>query len=359
MSEPYDVELRQVTKAYGSVKAVRGVNLAVRRGEFLSILGPTGCGKTSTLRLIAGLEEPDEGEIFLGGQDATNLDPTQRPTNTVFQQYALFPHLTAAENVAYGLQVRRVPKSEIQRSVAEMFGLVRLKGKENSRPSQLSGGEQQRVALARALVNHPRILLLDEPLSSIDQALRSDMQEQLHGLQRELGITFVLVTHDQQEALTMSDRVAIMREGRVEQVGDGRGIYDRPATVFVARFLGEVNLLPGQVAAIERGVVSVDTPSGRLVALQNGTTCRVGQDITIGIRPERIVLGPQAAKLPNHLDGVVVREIFRGPTRAIIARTDDGQTLKAVDLSHLGEAAAPGTRITLGWLPEHAIPLVE
>jgi spermidine/putrescine transport system ATP-binding protein len=351
MADNYDIEMRQVTKAYGSVEAVRGVNLTVNRGEFLSILGPTGCGKTSTLRLIAGLEEPDSGEIYLAGQDAMQLDATQRPTNTVFQQYALFPHLTAAENVAYGLQVRRVPKPDIQRRVAEMFQLVRLKGKEDKRPNQLSGGEQQRVALARALVNHPRILLLDE-------ALRSDMQEQLRNLQQELGITFLLVTHDQQEALAMSDRVAIMREGRVEQVDGVRRIYERPATIAVARFLGEINLLPGQVAGVEGGLITVQTPVGRVIALQNGTACAVGQDITLGVRPERVVLGAQAAQLPNRLEGVVVSETFRGPTRAITLRLDGGQTLKAVGLSHLGDAPAVGARAALGWRPEHGIPLL-
>ena len=245
--QAYDVEFRGVTKRFGSLTAVNAVDLKVRKGEFLSLLGPSGCGKTTSLRLIAGFEQPDEGEILIGGVDAVGIPPYRRDVNTVFQAYALFPHMSVLENVAYGLKQRKVPKGERYASAREALELVQLTGREKHRPSMLSGGQQQRVALARALVMNPRVLLLDEPLGALDLKLRKGMQIELKRIQNQVGITFIYVTHDQEEALSMSDRVAVMSNGVIEQLEEPRAIYDQPLTPFVADFIGDMNFLDGEV----------------------------------------------------------------------------------------------------------------
>src|SRR6266487_6805986 len=239
----YDVELRAVTKRFGSLKAVDAVSLKVRKGEFLSLLGPSGCGKTTSLRLVAGFEQPDEGEILIGGTDAVGTPPYRRDVNTVFQQYALFPHMSVLDNVAYGLKQRKVGKPQRHAKAREALELVRMTGRENDRPAMLSGGQQQRVALARALVMNPRVLLLDEALGARDLKLRKEMQIELKRIQEQVGITFIYVTHDQGEALSMSDRVAVMSNGVIEQLDEPRAIYDRPLTPFVADFIGDMNFL--------------------------------------------------------------------------------------------------------------------
>ncbi|HEX6989975.1 MAG TPA: ABC transporter ATP-binding protein [Bacillota bacterium] len=289
-----DVELRGVSKRYGAVAAVDGVSLKVPRGAFVTLLGPSGCGKTTTLRMIAGFETPSEGTVLIGGQDVSRVPPNARNTSMVFQDYALFPHMTVAENVAFGLKMRRVPRAEQARRVAEALALVDLVGYEWRLPAQLSGGQQQRVALARALVVRPRVLLLDEPLGALDARIRRQMQLELTDLQRRLGLTFVYVTHDQEEALTMSTLVAIMRGGRLEQVGTPEEIYRRPVTAFVASFLGDCNLLPGRVleagprrATLEIqgvGVVSAATAPDRSFA--------AGDAVYAAVRPEHLSLGP-------------------------------------------------------------------
>jgi spermidine/putrescine transport system ATP-binding protein len=286
-----DVELRGVTKRYGEVAAVDDLSLGVRRGEFLSLLGPSGCGKTTTLRLIAGFEHPDEGSLLLGGEDVSDRPPYKRNVNTVFQSYALFPHLTVLENVAYGLKQRRIERGERGRRARQALELVRLTGYESRKPRQCSGGQQQRVALARALVLEPRVLLLDEPLGALDLKVRRQLQIELKRIQERVGITFVYVTHDQEEAMVMSDRVAVMNGGRIEQLAEPREIYDRPASQFVAEFIGETNLID---AGGER----------------------------IAVRPEALELG-DAGGLPAE----VVAAMVVGPSLQWVVRTDDGQEL--------------------------------
>src|SRR5918992_2680169 len=243
------IELREVSKYFGEVPAVNGISLDVRQGEFLTLLGPSGCGKTTTLRMVGGFELPSAGEILIEGEAMGNRPPYRRPVNTVFQNYALFPHMTVAQNVSYGLEMSGVPKPERQKRVAEALEMVRLPHVEARKPAELSGGQQQRVALARALVNRPAVLLLDEPLGALDLKLRKQLQVELKGIQRDVGITFVYVTHDQEEALTMSDRIAVMNRGLIEQVGGPETIYERPQTTFVAGFIGVSNLMPGQVVS--------------------------------------------------------------------------------------------------------------
>ncbi len=262
MPSTADVRLDHITKRFHEVVAVDDLSLEIERGEFFSMLGPSGCGKTTTLRMIGGFEEASTGTIYLGDTDVTGLPPFKRDVNTVFQNYALFPHLTVFENVAFGLRRRKVPDGEIGTQVKTMLELVELPGYEKRKPSQLSGGQQQRVALARALINHPRVLLLDEPLGALDLKLRKQMQLELKRIQTEVGITFIYVTHDQEEAMTMSDRIAVMRAGRIEQLGNPEELYERPQTAFVAGFLGVSNLLEGEVVGREGALVTV-THAGR------------------------------------------------------------------------------------------------
>src|SRR6266699_953216 len=286
----YDVELRAVTKRFGSLTAVDGVSLKVRKGEFLSLLGPSGCGMTTSRRLIAGFARPDEGEILIGGADAVGTPPYTRDVNTVFQSYALFPHMSVLDNVAYGLKQRKVSKPERHAKAREALELVQMTGREKHRPTMLSGGQQQRVALARALVMNPRVLLLDEPLGALDLKLRKEMQIELKRIQEQVGITFIYVTHDQGEALSMSDRVAVMSNGFIEQLDDPRTIYDRPLTPFVADFIGDMNFLAGEVAEAADGGFAIDTGAG-IVVRGRGDAVK-GTRARVGMRPEHIVAAP-------------------------------------------------------------------
>jgi spermidine/putrescine transport system ATP-binding protein len=286
-----EIRLIGLEKRFGAVRAVDGVSLDVQAGEFFSLLGPSGCGKTTTLRMIGGFEMPTAGRILLRGRDITHDPPDRRPVNMVFQQYALFPHLDVAGNVGFGLRRRKVEQSEIVRRVGEVLELVRLEGYDRRRPSELSGGQQQRVALARALVNRPTVLLLDEPLGALDLKLRRQLQIELKRIQAEVGITFVYVTHDQEEALTMSDRIAVMHAGRVEQLGTPEELYERPTTRFVADFIGTTNLLAGSVESAEGGVALVRLEGGDACQV-NGPDLRVGRTIELSIRPESIVMKP-------------------------------------------------------------------
>ena len=305
------VEARSVTKTFGGdadeVTALDDVDISIRENEFFTLLGPSGCGKTTLLRLIAGFEHPTRGEIRLHGEDISHLPPYRRPVNTVFQSYALFPHMSVAENVAFGPEMLGRPGVEVARTVDEMLALVRMEEFSGRSPDQISGGQQQRVALARALAAHPRVLLLDEPLSALDLKLRKEMQIELKRLQHETGITFVFVTHDQEEALTMSDRIAVMNEGRILQVGAPREIYDHPAERFVANFIGESNLLRGELGAIEGGTGTVALPSGvRLSASVPDGAAGTGP-VNVAIRPEhvRLTADPAAGTLSGRIENVV------------------------------------------------------
>jgi spermidine/putrescine transport system ATP-binding protein len=291
----WGVEVVNVTKEFGDFKAVDNVHLQIRDNEFFSMLGPSGCGKTTTLRMIAGFEQPTVGEIYIKGKPVAGIPPYRRPVNTVFQSYALFPHMTVAQNVAFGLEMKRVVKAEIAQRVKEALALVRLEGMENRRPKQLSGGQQQRVALARALVNRPQVLLLDEPLGALDLKLRKAMQLELKHIQSEVGITFIYVTHDQEEALTMSDRIAVMDRGVVQQVGKPREIYEHPANRFVADFIGETNFIEGTVAALgtESEPVKVGVNGAMMAGDAGDRQLATGQKVTLTIRPEKINLYPQ------------------------------------------------------------------
>jgi spermidine/putrescine ABC transporter ATP-binding subunit len=356
---PIDVRLDRVTKRFHEVLAVDDLSLEVERGEFFSMLGPSGCGKTTTLRMIGGFEEATAGTIYLGDTDVTGLPPFKRDVNTVFQNYALFPHLSVYENVAFGLRRRKVPSQEITRQVSAMLELVELPGYEERKPSQLSGGQQQRVALARALINHPRVLLLDEPLGALDLKLRKQMQLELKRIQTEVGITFIYVTHDQEEAMTMSDRIAVMRAGRIEQLGNPEQLYERPTTPFVAGFLGVSNLLEGEVAGHDGPLVSV--------RLQDGTVLRAPADgvaatgpVRIGVRPEKLRVDAGEASPTNglnRLDGVVLDASYLGVSTQYLVETADGHKLTVytqnLDTAGTSEAMADGQRVQLTWKPQH------
>jgi putative spermidine/putrescine transport system ATP-binding protein len=339
MSDPSKiaVSLRGLTKRYGQVTAVDGIDLDIREGELLTLLGPSGSGKTTTLRLVAGFELPTEGTVHLGGVDVTARPPYERDVNTVFQDYALFPHMSVAGNVDYGLRVRGVPRAERRERVAAALAQVRLDGFGDRRPSQLSGGQRQRVALARALVNRPRVLLLDEPLGALDRQLRQEMQVELKAIQAAVGITFVVVTHDQEEALTMSDRIAVLRDGRIEQVGAPAEVYERPANPFVAGFVGTSNVLAGRAAAE-----------------------LVGEPGTFTVRPEKIhVLDADAEAPPGRCsaDGTVRDVAYAGPVTRLTVTLDVGGELvvlqQNLSTTSAEVAALAGSRVRLVWRPEH------
>jgi putative spermidine/putrescine transport system ATP-binding protein len=325
--------------ASGEVAAVDGVDLEIGDGEFFSMLGPSGSGKTTTLRMIAGFELPTEGRVFLSGVDVTNRPPFERDVNTVFQDYALFPHMTVGDNVAYGLTVRKVAKPDRERRVGEALAMVRLNGYEKRKPGQLSGGQRQRVALARALVNRPRVLLLDEPLGALDLKLREEMQLELKAIQQEVGITFIYVTHDQEEALTMSDRLAVFNRGRIEQVGSPADLYERPATSFVAGFVGTSNLLRGDVAR-----------------------SLVGQDGLFTVRPEKIRLAEQGAAVADDevgADGTIRNVVYLGPDTRYIVTLDAGSDLvvtqQNLHTSSMEVLAAQGRPVRLVWKRQHVL----
>jgi spermidine/putrescine transport system ATP-binding protein len=339
-----DVRLEGVVKRFDDTVAVDGISVEIPRGSFFALLGPSGCGKTTTLRMIGGFEEPTEGRIFLGNQDVVGLPPYKRDVNTVFQSYALFPHMSVEDNVAFGLERKGVPKGELKGRVAEMLELVGLAGFGRRKPKQLSGGQQQRVALGRALVNHPRVLLLDEPLGALDLKLRKQMQMELKRIQHEVGITFVHVTHDQEEAMTMADQIAVMNRGHIEQLGKPTELYERPATAFVAGFLGASNLLAGTV----EGPDAIRLEDGTLVrASVNG---RSGP-VAAGVRPEKITLG--AGGGVNELPGTVSESAYIGVATQVVVRTAAGTVhVFAQNIDSGGRIPAPGTNVILSWAPE-------
>jgi spermidine/putrescine transport system ATP-binding protein len=345
-----DVELRAVSKRFGDTLAVDEVSLRVESGEFLTLLGPSGCGKTTLLRMIAGFEQPTGGSIWLGGEDVTQLPPYRRPVNQVFQSYALFPHLSVADNVGFGLRMQRVPKTEAAERIRQALELVSLAGLEQRRPHQLSGGQKQRVALARALVCRPRVLLLDEPLSALDARLRHAMQLELKRLQRQLGLTFVFVTHDQEEALTLSDRIAIVNRGRLEQVGNAHEIYHRPATPFAAEFVGAANLLPAKLLQRDAMAVRIQLADGLELSLPPAAWPEGTTKALISIRPEKVHVGRTPLPGANSFEARIEEEIFKGATDHLSLATTAGTRLHAVvaNESALGEIFHVGDRVCCG-----------
>jgi spermidine/putrescine transport system ATP-binding protein len=355
-----DVRLVDVVKRFGDITAVDHINLDVLDGEFFSLLGPSGCGKTTTLRMIGGFEEPTSGLIELQGQEVTWLPPYRRNVNTVFQNYALFPHLTIFENVAFGLRRRGTRGDEIKSRVTDMLRLVELPGFERRKPHQISGGQAQRVALARALINRPAVLLLDEPLGALDLKLRKQMQVELKRIQQEVGITFIYVTHDQEEAMTMSDRIAVMNRGHYEQLGDPESLYERPTTRFVAGFLGVSNLLPGTVAGGADDYVVIrlaDDASVRVPrALTNGASA-----VDVGVRPEKIRMLADGAEAPsghNQLAGIVRDASYQGVSTQYIVETRSGAQVTVyeqnVERTSHGSLHRAGDEVRLAWSPDHS-----
>lgn len=324
------VHLREVSKRFGRFVAVDGVSLDIRAGEFLTLLGPSGCGKTTLLRMISGFETPTSGTVWLDGRDVTFEPPYRRDVNQVFQSYALFPHLNVEENIAFGLEMRKVPKAEAKGRVAEVVELVSLQGFERRSPSQLSGGQRQRVALARAIVCKPKVLLLDEPLSALDAKLRFQMQAELKRLQKKLGITFVFVTHDQEEALAMSDRIAVVNEGRIEQLGNVDEIYHAPRTRFVANFIGQANIMEAQIVARNGDSARIKLSDDVELATHAAGLSDGAATAMVSIRPEKVLLQQRRMEGENIFEAVVVEELFRGATDQLVVRTEGGLELTVV-----------------------------
>lgn len=347
------VSLIDVEKSFGKNKVVKKMNVEIKEGEFLTLLGPSGCGKTTTLRMIAGFEEASSGAIKVQGESIEDKEPYERDVNTVFQNYALFPHMTVFDNIAYGLKIRKRPKDEITKRVNEMLELVQLKGYENRRPDALSGGQKQRVAIARALINNPKVLLLDEPLGALDLKLRKQMQVELKRLQKKLGITFVYVTHDQEEALTMSDRIAVMNEGVIEQLATPREIYDRPLTKFVAGFIGESNIFDGKVKSIIDEIIEVETSVG--IMNVKGDGFEVNENIHVSIRPEYIKISDEPVDGFN-LKGTIKDFIYMG---TVVKTSVDMKDNTEIKYSRFEKETdfKEGDSVNIYWNPEKAVAI--
>ncbi|MFB8793068.1 MAG: ABC transporter ATP-binding protein [Microcoleus sp.] len=347
-----DVELRKVFKVFNGETAVRGVDLEIHQGEFFSILGPSGCGKTTTLRLIAGFETPSAGELMIRGQSMTNTPAYRRPVNTVFQSYALFGHMNVWDNIAFGLRIKKLGNAEIEERVREVLQLVKMESFANRFPGQMSGGQQQRVALARALVNRPAVLLLDEPLGALDLKLRKQMQLELSNLHQELGLTFVMVTHDQEEAMSLSDRIAVMNEGRIEQIGSPEEIYECPQTAFVADFIGDTNLFAGNVESIDRSTVTVRTPAGLKIVVQqsdmwNGIT---GDSVVVSVRPEKVYLNLYQPEVSvNCFEGRLKNIMYMGTHVHYVVELTTGDQMTVRQANTGGSFPDPHTPIYAYW----------
>lgn len=346
------LSLNQVTKHFGTVDALKGISLDVKKGEFLTLLGPSGCGKTTTLRIIAGLETPDSGSVLLRGKDVTGWEPNKRNVNTVFQNYALFPHMDVFHNIAYGLKLKKEKKAVIKQKVQEMLDLVQLSGYEKRMPAQLSGGQKQRVAIARALVNNPGILLLDEPLGALDLQLRRQMQGELKKLQQHLGITFIYITHDQEEALNMSDRVGIMNAGTLEQLGTPDDVYERPSTPFAARFIGLSNIFDAMVQGKDS--------SGNLILSYAGGTIKArgdampGEKLTLSVRTERVLYGQQD-RFGFSLQGVVKSHHYTGGLLRTVLELQNGGELTVSGMGGGDNRIPTGTQVSIQWDPACSI----
>jgi spermidine/putrescine transport system ATP-binding protein len=356
------IQLSGVTKDFHAggevISAVREMDLQIREGEFFSMLGPSGCGKTTTMRMIAGFEEPTTGTVWLQGKDVTSDPPNKRDVNMVFQSYALFPHMSVFENVAFGLRRRQVPKNEITTQVGQMLEIVDLSGRENRRPRELSGGQQQRVALARALVNHPKALLLDEPLGALDLKLRQAMQVELKRIQREVGITFVYVTHDQGEALTMSDRIAVMNDGLIEQLASPREIYEHPASRFVAGFIGTSNLLTGTAARVGDSAAVIEVSADeRIIVPVRDVAVAQGDMLEVTVRPEKIDLGKQPPPAGScALRGTVSEVVYLGTSTNFTIATTTGAEIVVFqqNSASASDVVGRGDSVWLSWQPQHS-----
>jgi spermidine/putrescine transport system ATP-binding protein len=371
-SNAVDIEFRNVTKRYGEILAVDDVSLTVERGSFFSFLGPSGCGKTTSLRLIAGFEQPTEGEVYIGGASVIGIPPHKRPVNMVFQHYALFPHMSVSENIGYGLRQRRPKpsKAEINKQIDEMLELVQMEGFGPRRAWEMSGGQQQRVALARALINRPTVLLLDEPLAALDRKLRRDMQIELQTLQRDVGITFILVTHDQEEALSMSDRICIMRDGHIAQSGSPRQLYDHPINRYVADFVGKTNFIGGDISSVNGQSVNIISAGGmEFVASPSKGAPRLqaGGHASIAIRPELITIQPSGASAADMntdvaLNGRVKNQIFLGEHTEYLVETDGIGDVLVLSPKHIESTSGgfnPGDNVSIGWKNELALALED
>ena len=366
MSDGPDIRLEQVTKRFGEMTAVDALDLEMPRGAFYALLGPSGCGKTTTLRMIGGFEEPTEGRVFLGGDEVTELPPYKRDVNTVFQSYALFPHLSVEKNVAFGLERQKVGKDEVRTRTAEALDLVQLGRFGKRKPAQLSGGQAQRVALARALVNRPRALLLDEPLGALDLRLRKQLQIELKRIQQDIGITFVHVTHDQEEAMSMADTIAVMHDGKIEQAGSASDLYERPRTEFVANFLGVSNLIDGKLSRTDGDLASVETHDGARLHVPSDRVGPHGTDaIRVGVRPEKITLSPANGGGHgdrNALRGTIVVAAFLGTSIQYVIKAPGGEELTVFAQNLDGsepESFGPGREVDLTWNPHHTFVVAK
>lgn len=364
LEQPPIIELRGVAKYYGNTPALHNINLEIANGEFLTLLGPSGCGKTTILRLISGFENPNKGELQLNGEGIADTPPEKRQVNTVFQNYALFPHMNVWDNVAFGLKMQRLPKMEINQRVAEALRRVRLDTLADRMPRHLSGGQQQRVAIARAIINNPLVLLLDEPFSALDYKLRKQMQLEIKHLQRQLGITFVFVTHDQEEAFAMSDRVVVMNEGEIRQIGTSQEIYEEPANLFVAGFVGEINVLGATIiAALDDGTYMADV-EGVEFPLRTSREYGVGETVKVLLRPEdlKVYLERERALQPPFFLGHIVETVYKGATVDILLRLDNGKELQAAEYFNEDDmdiSYAPGDRVSVSWIEGWKVVLDE
>lgn len=359
----FAVEMRNVTKAFGDIIAVDSVNMAIRQKEFFAMLGPSGCGKTTSLRMIAGFERPTSGEVLINGRDVGATPPFQRNVNTVFQSYALFPHMTVEQNVAFGLEMKKAAKDDIKKRVGEALDLVRLPQLAKRYPKQMSGGQQQRVALARALVNRPAVLLLDEPLGALDAKLRKEMQIELKTLQREVGITFIFVTHDQEEALTMSDRIAVFSKGKVLQVGTPLEIYERPTCRFVADFIGETNFLDGKVESVAGEFATIVVGGNRKFVGRAMEGVRAGINASLSVRPEKVQLIEQPSSQPNCYPVNVNSIAYVGSDTRVMVDLDtlrldiwEQNTTSTLDPNYFFK---PGEKAYMVFKPENALVLAQ
>jgi spermidine/putrescine transport system ATP-binding protein len=349
------IELRGVAKYYGSTSALHNINLEIANGEFLTLLGPSGCGKTTILRLISGFERPSKGELLLKGVDITDAPPEKRQVNTVFQNYALFPHMNVWDNVSFGLKMQGVKNPERSNRVAETLRRVHLDTLADRMPHQLSGGQQQRVAIARAIINNPLVLLLDEPFSALDFKLRKQMQLEIKHLQRQLGITFVFVTHDQEEAFAMSDRVVVMNEGEIRQIGTSQEIYEEPENLFVARFVGEINVLKAVITRVGEDGTYMASVEGQEFALRAKREFAVGEAVSVLLRPEdlKVYLEQEKALAPPFFCGRIEETVYKGATVDILLTLDNGKTLQAAEFFNEDDieiSYRPGDRVSVSWV---------